>query len=37
MLVACDIMNIFLLGAEIQLPIEIELKIVDQIHHLKIG
>jgi hypothetical protein len=33
--VAWDIMNIFLHGADIQFPTGIELKILDQIHHLK--
>jgi hypothetical protein len=34
--VAWDIMNIFLHGADIKFPTEIELKILDQIHHLKL-
>jgi hypothetical protein len=36
MLVVWDIMNIFLHGADIEFPTEIELKILDQIHHLKL-
>jgi hypothetical protein len=34
--VAWDIVNIFLHDADIQFLIEIELKILDQIHHLKL-
>jgi hypothetical protein len=35
MLVTWNIMNIFLHGADIQFPTQIELKIMDQIHLLK--